>query len=72
MTDDPREDNPDDESDEVSLEDFSILELFNMGGKMYDDEYTEDQAIEFFLEMHPEANEADVRAELIRELEKAG
>ena len=62
----PRNDDPDDNP----LKDFTIMSLFNMGGKMYG-EYTEDSAVRDFLEMHPEADEADVRAELKRELEKA-
>ena len=64
MTDDPSRDEPGDDP----LKDFSIMSLLNMGGKMYG-EFTEDEAIELFLEIHPEADEADVRAELTRELE---
>ena len=60
MTDDPRR--------EDHRKDYSVLDHFIVGSRMVDD-YTEDSAVRDFLEMHPEANETDVRAELKRELE---
>ena len=57
-----------DDRDDDPFKDFSVLELFLTGSRIYDDEYTVDDAVEDFLDSHPEAREADVRAELTREL----
>ena len=68
MTDDPRSEVPDEDLGEDPRKDLSIMDLYSVGGRMTD-EYSQNDAIEDFLEMHPEANEAEVRAELIGELE---
>ena len=49
--------------------DFTVLELFLTGSRIFDDEYTPDDAIQTFIKLHPEANETKVRAELTGELE---
>lgn len=49
---------------------YSVLGLLTKGIRTYLDEYTEEDAIQDYLKLHPEANEADVRAELKRELDK--
>lgn len=46
---------------------YSVLKLLVNGGRMLDD-YTEDDAVSDYLKLHPEADEAEVRAELKREL----
>lgn len=51
-------------------EEYSVLGLLSTGARMYVDEYTEEDAIKDYLALHPEAVEADVRAELKRELAK--
>ena len=63
MPDEPRNDNP----REDHRKDYSILHLFMVGIRMTDD-YDEDKAVKTFLRLHPEADEAEVRAELMREL----
>lgn len=48
---------------------YSVLKLLVIGQRMTD-VYTEDDAVTEFLELHPNAVEANVRAELARELAK--
>lgn len=50
-------------------QDYSILHLYLVGARMTDD-YTRDNAVEDYLRLHPEADGAEVRAELNRELAK--
>lgn len=60
-------------TDELKIKDrrsYSILGLLAAGSRFYVDEYTEEDAIEDYLSLHPEAVEADVRAELKQELGK--
>ncbi|WP_439640536.1 hypothetical protein [Nevskia sp.] len=49
---------------------YSIIGLLSAGSRFYNDEYTEDDAVADYLALHPEAVEADVRAELAAELAK--
>lgn len=49
---------------------YSVLKMFVNGQRMVDG-YTEEDAIEDYLQLHPEASESEVRAELKRELAKA-
>jgi hypothetical protein len=41
-------------------------------GMRFTDDYTEDDAVEQYLELHPGADEANVRAELQAEIKKHG
>ncbi|WP_428384121.1 hypothetical protein [Nevskia ramosa] len=57
-------------SEHRSRKDYTVGQLLATGSRFYVDEYSEDDAIEDYLSLHPEAVEADVRAELTRELGK--
>lgn len=48
---------------------YSILHLYMVGGRMHD-VYTQDNAVENYLGLHPKATEVEVHAELKEELEK--
>lgn len=48
---------------------YSVLKML-MNGRRMTDVYTEDDAVADFLELHPGADETEVRAELDRELAK--
>jgi hypothetical protein len=50
---------------------YSVMELFAAGMRFTDD-YTEDDAVEDYLALHPGADEAAVRAELQVEIKKHG
>jgi hypothetical protein len=50
-------------------QDYSILRLYLVGARMHDD-YSRDDAVEDFVRMHPDADPAEVRAELDREMAK--
>jgi hypothetical protein len=50
---------------------YSIYVLYRAMGRFMD-EYSPESAVRDYLEMHPEVNEADVRAELSRALAKEG
>jgi len=54
----------------VDLTTYSVHALYVAGMRFIDD-YSEDDAVEQYLELHPEADEAKVRAELIAEIAKA-
>jgi hypothetical protein len=48
---------------------YSVYGLLAAGSRFTDD-YTEEDAIKKYLELHPEADETAVRAELAAEIEK--
>lgn len=48
---------------------YSVLDLYVVGSRMTDD-FDEEAAVDYFLELHPEADRDAVRAELDRELAK--
>lgn len=50
---------------------YTVLQLLSTGARFTDDFEPED-AVQMYLELHPEAIEADVRAELLAELTKRG
>ena len=50
---------------------YSILELYSSGMRFVGD-YDEDAAVEQYLDLHPDADEAAVRAELQAALAKLG
>ena len=52
------------------LRTYSVRELLAAGSRFTDD-YDEEAAVQQYLELHPEANESAVRAELRGEIEPA-
>lgn len=50
---------------------YSVLQLLINGRRMTSD-YAEDDAVEDYLRLHPDADREAVRSELERELVKAG
>lgn len=50
-------------------QDYSILRLYLVGVRMTDD-YSRDDAVEDYVQIHPDADAAKVRAELDREMTK--
>lgn len=46
---------------------YSVLDLYVVGLRMVDD-YDEDAAVAYYMDLHPEANAVEVRAELESEL----
>ena len=50
-------------------QDYSILRLYLVGARMHDD-YTRDEAVEDYVQMHPDVDPKTVRAELDREMAK--
>jgi len=48
---------------------YSVLDLYVVGSRMTDD-YDEEAAVNYFLDLHPEANRDAVRKELDQELAK--
>lgn len=59
---------------DVSVKDRRSYDVFGLlaAGSRFVIDYTEDDAVEDFLELHPGAKEADVRAELKREIARHG
>lgn len=51
-------------------ESYSVHGLWAAGSRFYLDEYTKEEAIQDYLELHPEANEIEVRAELEAEIKR--
>lgn len=59
---------------ELKLKDrreYTVYGLFAAGSRFTDD-YDQDDAVEQYLQLHPGANAADVRAELAREVAAHG
>lgn len=48
---------------------YSVLELYLVGSRMTDD-FDESDAVDYYLELHPEADADVVRAELESELKR--
>ncbi len=50
---------------------YTVYGMF-AAGQRFTDDYAEDDAVEDYLQLHPEADEAAVRAELAAEIKKHG
>lgn len=50
---------------------YSVLDLYLVGSRMTDD-FDESAAVEYYLELHPDADADKVRAELESELKRIG
>lgn len=51
--------------------DYSVMDLLVVGARMVGG-FDEEAAVKMYLRLHPQADEAEVRAELSRELAKDG
>lgn len=54
---------------DVDLSKYSILELYSSGMRFCGD-YDEEAAVEHFVQLHPKADPAEVRAELLRQISR--
>jgi hypothetical protein len=55
----------------ANLRTYTVMQLLSSGSRFTDD-YDAEGAIEHFMHLHPEADKATVRAELIAEMRRLG